>query len=102
MSNSLEKHVQRAVKDLLHAMNIPYWDTSQPFAAKITPGVPDLIAICPRRGLFFVEVKRKGGKMSPPQIRFKELAEAVDVPVLVGGVDEVSEFLQTYKRKAAA
>ena len=102
MSNSLEKHVQRAVKGLLGQMSIAVYDTSQPFAAKITPGVADLICFCPRRGLFFVECKRKGGKQSPAQQVFQRHCEDAGVPYLLGGVDEVTEFLQTYKRKAAA
>ena len=101
MSNSLEKHVQRAVKDLLRQMSIAVYDSSQPFAAKITPGVADLICFCPRRGLFFCEVKRKGGKQSPAQKVFQTHCEAAGIPYILGGVDEVSEFLQTYKRKAA-
>lgn len=89
-----EKEVQRHVKKLLALFGVGVYDTSQPFKAAITPGVPDLICFCQRRGLFFVEVKRPGGKQSEEQAEFQRQAEAAGVPYILGGVDEVKAFLE--------
>ena len=101
MSGPTEKQVQAAVRDLLTQMSVEVWDTSQPFAAKITPGVPDLLCICPKRGVFFCEVKRPGGKQTPAQRAFQVACEVAGTPYVLGGVDEVAEFLRTYTRRAA-
>lgn len=67
-----EKEIQCAVKNALQAMGFSVWDTSQPFQAKITPGLPDLFVT--GRGLCaWVEVKSAKGKLSPAQDRFREL-----------------------------
>ena len=102
MSRPTEKAVQAAVKDLLRQMSVEVWDTSQPFAAKITPGVPDLLCICSKRGVFFVECKRPGGKQTPAQRGFQAACEVAGTPYVLGGVDEVAEFLRTYTRRDAA
>lgn len=72
-----EKRVQHAVKQVLALHRIRYWDTSQPFRAAITPGLPDLLCICPRRGLFFVECKAERGKLTAAQEEFAALCEGV-------------------------
>ena len=102
MSKPTEKQVQAAVKDLLGQMSVEVWDTSQPFAAAITPGLPDLLCICPKRGVFFVECKRPGGKQTPAQRGFQAACEVAGTPYVLGGVDEVAEFLRTYTRRDAA
>lgn len=88
-----EKEVQHAVKKLLAFARVVVYDTSQPFRAAITPGLPDLICFCPKRGLFFVEVKRDGGRLSQAQFDFGSYCAAFEVPYIVGGVTEVAEFL---------
>ena len=98
----LEKEVQRDIVKLLTMFGVAVWNTSQPFAAKITPGVPDLLCICPRRGVFFVECKRPGGKQTPAQRGFQAACEVAGTPYVLGGVDEVAEFLRTYTRRDAA
>lgn len=88
-----EKAEQTAIKRMLRTLGIAYYDTSQPFRAAITPGVPDLICFCPRVGLFFIECKRPGGKPTPPQVEFGDYCERAGVPWIVGGTTEVAEFL---------
>jgi hypothetical protein len=88
-----EKVVQTSVKRLLDLFNVAVYDTSQPFRAKITPGVPDLICFCEKRGLFFVEVKDEKGKQTPAQSAFECLANKAGIPYILGGVDEVKSFL---------
>ena len=57
-----------------------------------TAGIPDLF--CMVRGqAFWVEVKVGRDKMRPAQAAFKELSEQHGVPVVVGDVDVVIEFL---------
>lgn len=88
-----EKQVQLGVKRLLGSFAIKYYDTSQPFRAAITKGVPDLICICQKRGLFFVECKREGGIQTPEQKDFQERCEKAGVPYILGGTEEVARFL---------
>lgn len=74
-----EKDAQQAIKQLLKLRQIPYWDTSQPRAAMVTAGVPDLI-VCPPGRLLFVEVKAPGGTLSLPQRQFWMLCRAAGIP----------------------
>lgn len=94
MRRPREKAVQYDVKNLYQQIGGLVWDTSQPFAAKITPGVPDLFVALPRCNVaFFHEVKSARGKLSLPQQRFAETAMACDLRVVVGGVPEAVEWL---------
>lgn len=69
-----EKEIQQAVKNALRAMGFGIWDTSQPFEAKITPGLPDLFVV--GRGLMaWVEVKSATGRQSPAQAAFQRAVE---------------------------
>lgn len=96
-----EKQVQAAVRRLLAMVGCAVWDTSQPFRAAITPGVPDLIVFHPRRGLFFVEVKRPGGRVSDAQRAFAQHCRDAGVAYVLGGVDEVLTFLNAAKPPAS-
>lgn len=78
-----EKQIQTATKKVLALHGVRVWDTSQPFRAAITPGLPDLICICPRRGLFFVECKTEGGKLTAAQEEFAALCKQANVPYFV-------------------
>lgn len=89
-----EKREQRAVKNLLAMLNIAVYDTSQPFRAAITAGVPDLLCFCTKRGFFVVEVKSGRGKQTPAQRTFQELCEDANVPYVLGGTAEVAAFLR--------
>lgn len=88
-----EKQTQHGVKTLLDKLGVSYFDTSQPHRAMITPGVPDLICFSRRRGHFYVEVKRPGGKLSPAQEKFRDLCRETGTAYIVGGVTEVASFL---------
>ncbi len=89
-----EKLEQSAVRRILAAHGVAVYDTSQPFRALITPGVPDLICFCPRRGLFFVEVKAPGGRPTPAQLEFRERCTAAGAQHVLGGANEVLTFLE--------
>lgn len=88
-----EKQVQAEVKELLSICNVVAYDTSQPFRAAITPGVPDLLCFGPRHGFFVVEVKRPGGAQSAAQKQFQHHCERAGVPYVLGGVFAVLAFL---------
>jgi len=66
-----EKEIQAAVVNALKAMGFCVWDTSQPFAAKITPGLPDLF-VSGRGFTAWVECKSAKGKLSDAQERFRD------------------------------
>lgn len=88
-----EKQIQYAVKRLLAVARVVVYDTSQPFRAAITPGVPDLICFHRERGLFFIECKREGGRQTVPQFEFGCHCDMAGVPYIVGGTREVADFL---------
>ena len=89
-----EKSVQRDVKRLYHNVGGRVYDTSQPFRAFITPGVPDLVVYMPRvETMFFHEVKTPMGKLTDPQKGFIEIAESCGQRVIVGGVPAALEIL---------
>jgi hypothetical protein len=64
-----------------------------------TPGIPDLMAFLPpragstRRVFLFIECKARGGRMSPEQREFRELAIGAELAHLVGGLDTVIAWL---------
>lgn len=67
-----------------------------------TPGVPDVMAflkasdrdaLSPARVMLFVECKAPGGRLRPEQARFRELALDADVRHVVGGYDDVIDWL---------
>lgn len=89
-----EKDEQNEVRKLLQAVGAAIYDTSQPFQAAITPGVPDLIAFVPHRGLVFVEVKAPGGKPTQAQVEFRERCIDAAVNHVLGGVEAVRAFLE--------
>lgn len=53
-------------------------------------GVPDRIVILPRGRIFFVEVKRLGGKRTARQVRVGEILEGLGCQVFV--IDNLSRF----------
>jgi hypothetical protein len=103
-----EKAIQRDVVGLYRSVGARVWDTSQPFRALITPGMPDLwVVIRIRRGYhrggkvklshgFWHETKRPGAKLSAAQERFKKEAAACGLDVVVGGVSEGVAYLQEH------
>lgn len=88
-----ERAVQSSITKLFRQMSVPYYDTSQPFRALITPGVPDLIVFHPRHGLAFIEVKSVSGRQSKAQQRFQQQCEAAGIRYVLGGVEAVAAWL---------
>ena len=84
-----EKVVQAAVVRCYEAFGCIVYAHSEPRAALVTPGYPDLSVYCPRRHHFWWhEVKAPKGKLRPSQIAFKRVAESCDETVVVGGLAE--------------
>lgn len=70
-----EEEIQEGVKELLTTAGFAVWDTSQPFAAAITPGLPDLYAV--GRGLcLWIECKSAKGVQSDAQKGFQKAVES--------------------------
>jgi uncharacterized Zn finger protein (UPF0148 family) len=70
-----EKEIQEAAKRALRMMGFSVWDTSQPHAAKITPGLADL-CVAGRGITAFIEVKSAKGKQTDEQERFQRAVVA--------------------------
>ncbi len=94
LPDASEASVQVGIKRLLSMLGVAYYDTSQPFRALITPGVPDLIAFHQGRGLFFIEVKSRTGRQSKAQQQFETLCRRSGIPYILGGTQQVIDFLQ--------
>lgn len=90
-----EKAVQADVTRLLRALGYHVTDTSQPHAAKVTPGLPDLLAMHPghrdpaapggrRPGhVLFVECKGPRGRLRPSQAAWHAVADHCGQVVVV-------------------
>lgn len=89
-----EKQVQAAIVKRLGKLGVAVYSLSQPRATKQTAGLPDILAICPYRGIFVVEVKAAGGKQRPEQRVFQERWERAGGRYVLGGLAEVEEFLR--------
>lgn len=78
-----EKEIQRAIKMALRMIGFQVWDTSQPFKAKITPGLPDLFVT--GRGITaWIECKSAKGKQSDAQRVFQDAVETNGGLYLIG------------------
>ena len=90
-----EKVVQKGVIALYEAFGCRVWHHSEPRAALVSVGYPDLTIFCPRRkARWYFEVKAKGGKLRPSQVAFKLTAESCGCTVLVGGLREAKDHLK--------
>ena len=61
-----------------------------------SPGLPDLLAFLPRgkeRRQVWIEVKASNGRLSPPQLAFREHCRGGGIEHIVGGVDSVIAWL---------
>lgn len=70
-----EKQIQAACKKLLKQMGFAVWDTSQPFRARITPGIADLF-VAGRGYNAWIECKAGYNKQSKEQEEFQREVEA--------------------------
>ena len=58
-------------------------------------GVPDRVAIIPNKGIYFIELKKKGGRLSPLQSRTIEDMKSKGANVeVIEGVEGVYKFLK--------
>lgn len=96
------KTVLEAVRKLVNALrgtcNILHQGHRGPLAG--SAGIPDLYlqiparyGVIPNGRRLWIEVKPEGAKVTPAQAAFKEREEALGGVVLVGGVDELIEYL---------
>ena len=91
-----ETDVQRQVTELLQSVGAFVLRTNQPRASRVSPGLPDIICLLPRRlGVLFVECKSKTGKQNDAQILVEARAAHAGVPYVLGGIEEVREWLTT-------
>jgi hypothetical protein len=95
-----EKVEQRQIKRMLDSLGIAYYDTSQPFHAAITPGLPDLLCFKPLIDgsgppwrIFFIEVKKRGESQSPAQCLFEQMCLWSGIPYVLGSTDDVARYL---------
>lgn len=103
-----EKAEQAAIVQLLRSIGAAVYVLGHPSPSDgrthrgtgQTAGIPDLFAILPLRAgmpaprAVWIEVKAKGGQMSPAQQQFQDLCFGASMPHVVGGVDAVVGYLQ--------
>lgn len=83
----LEREIQRDVVRLYRAHGCVVYETSQRRAAKVSPGIPDLIVMhTGARVQFYHEVKTPSGKLRPDQKDFRDQCLASGTVHIVGGV----------------
>jgi hypothetical protein len=88
-----EKDIQRKVYALLVKCDCAVYWLSQPRETLQTAGVPDLMAFHALRGFAFIEVKVPNGHMSRAQREFQHHCGEAGIMYLVGGVQEVRDWL---------
>ena len=90
-----ERDVQTDVVALYKSIGAATYSTSvyRPGGAKIAAGIPDLIVLHPRLGVWFHEVKRPKGKQTDEQILFQTRCAQANVVYVVGGLEEARAAL---------
>ena len=89
-----EKSVQGDVVNLYKSVGCKVWDTSQPFRAAITPGLPDLI-VFRKQKMWWHETKAEDGKQSSAQKGFQDACEGTGQTYLLGGADVAIAHLKS-------
>lgn len=91
-----EKDIQRDVVALYHAVGAHAYSTSvyRPGGARIDAGIPDLIVLHPKLGVWFHETKRPKSKQSDEQILFQTRCAQANVVYVLGGVEEARAALE--------
>lgn len=102
-SVATEKQEQAAIIDLLRSIGASVYvlgtvrrKGDHPGTMQ-TPGLPDLFAFIPYQDVdipLWIEVKRRGGKLSEPQREFHRQVGRSSMESIVGGVDDVLKYLQ--------
>lgn len=68
------------------------------FESEMNRGVTDRIVVFPGQ-VWFVEIKRKTGKLSPLQIEFRDFIKGLFLNhFVVYGIEDIPKFLQEVKR----
>lgn len=82
----LEKEEQWECMKIYRAFGCIVYSTSQSRAAKVSPGIPDLLVFLPRAHQFWYhEVKRQvGGEQSPAQREFQEYCADCGIAYILG------------------
>lgn len=82
----LEKQEQWACMKVYRAFGCAVYSTSQSRAAKVSPGLPDLLVFAPRvHAFWYHEVKRQvGGVQSSAQKDFQEYCADCGIPYVLG------------------
>lgn len=90
-----EKREQSVIVKMARVIGIHVYSTSQARAAKVSPGIPDLILAHRDRGFFgFWETKRQvGGQLSTAQCEFRDECFAGRVPWGSGDRYEFARWL---------
>lgn len=90
-----EAQIQAACKRLLKKMGFAVWDTSQPFRARITPGIADLF-VAGRGYNAWIECKAGYKKQSPEQIEFqREVESHGGIYVLAYSEQDVADWINS-------
>jgi hypothetical protein len=88
-----EKDVQRKVYKLLAQCGCAIYNMSQVRASMVSLGIPDLMCFHALRGFAFIEVKAENGRMSTAQREFQHQCSEAGITYIVGGVQEVRDWL---------
>ena len=92
-----EKEVQRDVYRLYVALGCEVIWFSQPRETMQTRGIPDLKVYCRRKGLtWWHETKSAGGKQTPEQVHFEEIARACGERYILGGWERAVDAVRVF------
>lgn len=108
MKNTLEKDIQKAIKDYLTLLGIYCWKQGnagiftgngdkQRWIPTGLKGVSDILGICKDGRFLAIEVKRHGGKVSPEQSLFQEnIRRHGGVAFVAYSLDDVKENIKKF------
>lgn len=99
----LEKEVEHACDKLMQMLGWSIVRFSQPRNSMQTRGIPDRRYYPPKIAAygeaefyaFWMEVKRAGGKQSAHQKAFQEMCKYASEDYVLGGVDELLQYLNS-------
>ena len=79
-----ERQISREIDDFLKSIGCAVYSTEQGYrhergGTRCTPGIPDKIVIHPDAWTF-AEVKRPGGKLTSPQVGFRDECKSAGIP----------------------
>ncbi len=90
-----EVDVQKQGTELLQSLGAFVLRTNQPRQSRVSPGLPDVIALLPRRkGVLFWEAKGPKGKQSDAQILVEARCAQAGVGYVCGGLAELESALR--------